>query len=361
MSQETRPRTLDVGDLAPLERWLAATLGAEAVRIREPRLLVGGAIGENWRLRVEVSGGPRAGSGDWVLRTDARARMALSHDRADEFACMRAAFEAGTSTPEPIAVCADAALIGAPFYLMGYVAGEAQGRRIVRDPRVAEFGERLGERLGEELARLHSVRPPHPGLGFLEVPEGPPARHQVALMRHMLDRVSEPRPALEHILAWLDGHAPPAAGLVLCHADFRTGNYLVEGGALRAILDWEQAHWGDRHQDAGYIAARCWRFRGDEIAPVREVGGIASRAAFHRGYDRVSDSPLDPSLIPYWEVMGAARWAVVALLQGERHHSGGETSLELLLTGMMSPEMELDALMLIEAIEQGEVRDVRAK
>ncbi|MEM8744369.1 MAG: phosphotransferase family protein, partial [Pseudomonadota bacterium] len=56
-------------------------------------------------------------------------------------------------------------------------------------------------------------------------------------------------------------------------------------------------------------------------------------------------------LIPYWEVLAAARWAVVALLQGERHITGGEPSIELLLTGVMAPQMEYEALEGIVALE----------
>ena len=59
-------------------------------------------------------------------------------------------------------------------------------------------------------------------------------------------------------------------------------------------------------------------------------------------------------MIPYWEIMATVRWAVIALQQGHRHTSGEETSLELALTGRMVPEMELDALMQIEAVK-GEI------
>jgi aminoglycoside phosphotransferase (APT) family kinase protein len=167
-------------------------------------------------------------------------------------------------------------------------------------------------------------------------------------MRANLDRCSEKRPALEFVLGWLLERAPqPAGPPVLVHGDFRTGNYMVDKGRLTGILDWEFAHWGDRHEDLGWFCARCWRFGNDAL----EAGGIASRQALFDGYDAVSDSPVDRAAMPYWEVLAAARWAVVALLQGERHITGGETSLELLLTGMMAPEMEYDALLGIEAIE----------
>ena len=42
--------------------------------------------------------------------------------------------------------------------------------------------------------------------------------------------------------------------------------------------------------------------------------------------------------------MAHARWAVVALQQGERHVAGAEPSLELALTGRRIAELEHDLL-----------------
>ena len=45
-----------------LASWLAAALGAAAVRVLgSERLLGGGAIQENWALDLELEGGPRDG------------------------------------------------------------------------------------------------------------------------------------------------------------------------------------------------------------------------------------------------------------------------------------------------------------
>lgn len=348
MAHETRPRTLDPAKHDSLQAWLADALDAERVTIERADLLSGGAIGENWRLNVLVDGGPREGTHVWVLRTDAASRMAMSHDRAHEFACLRAAHEAGVLAPEPIADCADASLIGAPFMIVGHVAGYAQGRRIVRDAAIAAKGDALAEALGRELAKLHAVRPPRAGLDFLRVPDKSPALVQVEQMRANLDRISWPRPALVYALCWLAENAPECEQTVLCHGDFRTGNFMAEDGELTGILDWEFCHWGDPHLDIGWFCARCWRFGED----AKEAGGIGSREAFYKGYNAQADRPLDPTAIPYWEILAAARWAVVALLQGERHITGGEPSIELLLTGLMAPEMEYDALAGILAREE---------
>ena len=347
MAHETRTRTLNPGNLKPLQDWLAAALRAKSITIEKAELLSGGAIGENWRLDVKVTGGPHEGARSWALRTDAASRMAMSHDRANEYFCLKAAHEAGACVPEPIAVSRDEKLIGAPFAVVGLLAGDAQGRKLVRDPDIGRQGDALGERLGSELAKIHSVRPPGQELDFLSVPEISPARVQVAQMRANLDTLSQVRPALEYVLAWLEKNAPPKDRVVLCHGDFRTGNYMVDAGKLSGILDWEFCHWGDPHLDVGWFCARCWRFGAD----IREAGGIASREAFYRGYNAQTGTPLDTNQIPYWEILGAARWAVVALLQGERHITGGEPSIELLLTGAMAPEMEYDALQGIQALE----------
>ena len=350
MAHESRPRTLDTHNLEPLQDWLAGQLGAEAVTIDRAELLSGGAIGENWRLDVSVFGSVHAGTHSWVLRTDAASRMAMSHDRAHEFACLRAAHDAGVRVPEPVADCADAGLIGAPFMVVGHVNGYAQGYKIVRDPAIGQKGAALVETLGRQLAAIHSIRPPGKDLEFLEVPEGPAALVQVEQMRANLDTISEPRPVLEHVLGWLERNAPATEQTVLCHGDFRTGNFMAEDGTLTGILDWEFCHWGDRHLDVGWFCARCWRFGADTC----EAGGIGPREAFYNGYNAQADRPLDPEQVPYWEILAAARWAVVALLQGERHVSGGEPSIELLLTGLMAPEMEYDALRGILAAERGD-------
>ena len=348
-----RARTLDPENIGPLETWLARELEAQSVRIVEAVLLSGGAIQENWRVVAAVEGGPRNGSNTWVLRTDAVARLSMSLDRAGEFRALRAAHAAGVAVAEPILRYADADLIGAPFLIQSFVSGNAQARRIVRDPNLDAFGDALAKRLGAEMARIHRISPPNDDLGFLPIPLLSPARNEVSRLRSALDEATDPRPALEYVLSWLDAHAPPADQLSLVHGDFRSGNYLVQDGKLGAILDWEFAHWGDRHEDTGWLMARCWRFGND----AKEVGGIGSRAAFFEGYRSEAAYQVDETVIGYWEIMAAAKWATIAVLQGDRYRKGGEDSLELALTGLMAPEMELDALDAISKLTaSGDVR-----
>ncbi len=69
---------------------------------------------------------------------------------------------------------------------------------------------------------------------------------------------------------------------------------------------------------------------------------------FLEGYERISGRRVDRGVLPYWQVMAELRWAIIALQQGERCNSGIEITQELALSGIMSPEMELNILNLIE-------------
>ncbi len=330
-----------VNDPKPgLARWLIAALGAHSAQVTEFRRLGGGAIQENWALDAVVAGGRYPGRLDLVLRTDAPSGVAVSHTRPQEFALLKAAHAVGVTVPEPIAVCAEGGPLGKPFYLMRRLAGTAAGHVVVRDDKWHGDRGALAERLGHELARIHAIRPPRPDLDFLPIPDGPPALTAIAGYRRWLDGYRMPRPALEWGLRWLERHAPPAGEIVLCHRDFRTGNYMVDDHGLTGILDWEFAGWGDPDEDVGWFCAKCWRFGRDD----REAGGIGARADFLRGYANSGGRVPEPERVAYWETMAHARWAVVALQQGERHVSGAERSLDLALTGRRIAELERELL-----------------
>ncbi|MFV0296355.1 MAG: phosphotransferase family protein [Hyphomicrobiaceae bacterium] len=345
-AEATARPPLEKAGFEALVPWLTTAVGADKLAIVDATLLAGGAVQQNWRLDVEVTGGPRSGRQSWVLRTDAAASLDVSLDRMSEFRCIEAAHHAGVRVAEPIAATADEGLIGRPFAIQALVSGNAQGRRIVRDPDLPAFGDALATEIGRELALIHTITPRQDVLPFLPVPVMNPSRREVAEMRRGLDGASERRPALEYILSWLDANAPEPSGLTLVHGDFRTGNYMVDKGRLTAVLDWEFCHWGDPREDLGWFIARCWRFGNDD----KVAGGIARLASLLEGYNAHAGVSIAAPELAYFEVLAAARWATISLLQGDRFIQGGERSLELALTGLMPPEMEWDALDIIDRL-----------
>lgn len=325
----------------PLEAFLAEQAGAASVRLTGFQPLSGGAIQENWRLDAEFSDGPFAGTQDLVLRRDAPSGVAVSLTRPQEFAVLRAAWQAGVTVPEALWLCEDGSLLGKPFYIMRRIPGTAAARRIVKDTALGGDRDVLAARLGQELAKIHTIVPPRTDLDFLGPPPGEPGPETVILYRKHLDALGLARPALEWGLRWCEIHAPEGGDVVLTHQDFRTGNYLVGDSGLSAILDWEFAAWNDPMSDLGWFCAKCWRFGRDDL----EAGGIAPRTAFYRAYEQASGRSIEPARVAFWELMAHIRWAIIALQQGRRALKGGEDSLELALTGRVyPPELERDIL-----------------
>ncbi len=324
---------------AALAEWLSGAAGSP-VEIEAMSLLSGGAIQQNWRLDARVNGKPAA----WVLRTDAAATISHSRSRAEEFALLRAAHAGGVTVAEPLFLCGDAAVTGAPFFVMGRAGGIAAGHRVARSGKLGGGREALVAALGRELARIHAIRPPRDDLAFLLPPSPDPCARFIADMRGHLDRGRAPRPVLEWGLRHLERTRYPTDDIVLCHNDYRTGNFMVAEDGIAAILDWEFAAWGDPHEDIGWLCAPCWRFGGPG-----EVGGIGSRAAFAGAYEGASGRRIDPACVAWWELAALIRWAVIALAQAERHLSGREPSLELALTGHVVPELELQVMRAVAA------------
>ncbi len=253
-----------------LAAFIAAASGAREVRVERYERLAGGAIQENYALDAVIDGGDEA----LVLRKDAPSRLAVSRSRAEEFALLLAAYDAGVTVPEPLWASDDRTIVGAPFFIMRRAGGTAVGRRIVRDTALGGDRATLAARLAEQLARIHTIRPPCRDLAFLGEP--PTVNGFVSDAYAFLDATGRNEPALELGLRWLDVNAPEPGDLVLLHHDFRTGNFMADANGITAILDWEFAGWGDPHEDIGWFLSPSWRFGAD----ANEAGGIGTREAF---------------------------------------------------------------------------------
>lgn len=325
-----------------LTNWFAAVTGARSVRIVSSSRLDGGAIQDNRFLDLDFDGGNLNGRQSLVLRRSNPGTVQASHDRATEFALLKAAFAAGVTVPEPLFLCTDEAVVGGEFFVMRDIPGIGLGPRIVKDKTLGGDREQLANQLAIELSRIHQIVPGTAGLEVLGPPPTDPASSLIDMYRKWLDALGARRPVLEWAVHWLKLNAPVASDIVLCHRDFRTGNYLVDDSGLTGVLDWEFAGWGDPLEDLGWFCCRFWRFGATHL----EAGGLVSRAQFCRSYSLASGRSINPEHFRYYEVMANLRWAVIALQQCQRFVSGAESSLELALTGRRVPEMEIEILKL---------------
>lgn len=334
---------------AELERRLTELAGAP-VAVVGARPLAGGACQDNFRLDLTVGGAPAR----FALRSDARMSLPGSLDRASERQVIDRAVAGGVPTPAVRFALPDLVRPGATAIVMDWVDGIAIGARVLRDPGLAAAREVLPGQLAAALAAIHRVTPAPGQAAILDVPHSaapdrPATQAMLGFSRRTLDALPDPRPGLELVFAWLAAHAPPDRPPVLCHGDFRVGNFMVGPDGLRAVVDWEFAHWGSPADDVAWLCVRDWRFGQLD----RAAGGLVSREAFVAAYLAAGGQPVTDAELDWWEIAGNLRWAAGAYNQPLRVLAGHETDLELLAIGRRACEIEYEALRLVERIVGG--------
>ena len=124
------------------------------------------------------------------------------------------------------------------------------------------------------------------------------------------------------------------------HGDFRNGNLMIGEEGLRAVLDWELAHWGDPMEDLGWICVNSWRFGG-----AFPVGGFGTREDLFAGYAS-GGGVVDASRVHFWEVLGVLKWGIACETMSRPTADGG-LPVERAVIGRRSSETEIDLLNLI--------------
>ncbi|MEP4380388.1 MAG: phosphotransferase family protein [Alphaproteobacteria bacterium] len=293
-----------------LSRWFGERLGTTDVTIVTTELLPGGAIQHNWRVDLDADGAAQS----YVLRAGPEIPLPESLTKSDEYDMVCRVYDAGIPVPEPLWFREGEV----PFFVSRLCRGDARrGDLIARSDNDALLRD-----LGAALAQIHKVDTADAALT-----NAPSVR--INTLSDWLNALDEIPGPISHSLAdgltWLRTHEPEEVPAVLVHRDFRTGNFLVENGRLTAVLDWEFAGWGDRHEDIGWFCARCWRGE----APTREAGGLGDRHVFYDAYIAAGGDMPDPERIRFWEVFAHLRWALIALQQGVRARAGAFPAWEL--------------------------------
>jgi aminoglycoside phosphotransferase (APT) family kinase protein len=298
--------------------------------------LSGGASQETWSFDIEHPGG-NVGA---ILRRAPQGYGAAPARAAGlnaEAILMQRAYDAGVPSPRVLHALQPDEGLGTGF-IMERVEGETIPRKILRDQEFAQVRPKLARQLGSVLAGIH-------GLELSTLPElrRMTAAKEIAELERDYRSFDWPRPVFELALRWLRDRDPgPSAEVTLVHGDFRHGNLIIGPDGLRAVLDWELAHFGDPMEDLGWVCVNSWRF-GEIDKPV---GGFGPREELFAGYE-AAGRRVDPDRVMFWEVMGTLRWGVMCCGMMQRFRIGPEHSVERAMIGRRSSETEIDLLRLI--------------
>ena len=163
-------------------------------------------------------------------------------------------------TPVPVApvhgVCADEAVIGTPFYVMGLVEGrivwDATFPDVPADERAAHF-----DAMNATLAALHTVDPAAVGLADSGRPGNYFARQIARWTKQYVEDADAGRDAdMDALVDWLPAHIPDGDETAIVHGDFRCDNMIFHPTEPRvlAVLDWELSTLGHPLADFAYHA-----------------------------------------------------------------------------------------------------------
>ncbi|MGI8417264.1 MAG: phosphotransferase family protein, partial [Nakamurella sp.] len=301
-------------DLGRLQEFLSTQLPGLAGPITAT-LLTGG--------RSNLSYVVAAGDHDWVLRRPPLGKvLATAHDMHREYRVITAL--AGTAVPVPSSVlfCPDAAVLGAPFYLMQRVPGVA-----IRDlDELESMGPAtvsgLVLRLVDILADLHAIDPNSVGLNDFGRPEGYNERQLRRWTKQLAASITGDILGLTELTESLGVAVPQTAGPAIVHGDYRLDNVLIDRPApdhrpvVTAVLDWEMSTLGDPLGDLALMLLYARRTLPDADGTVpRSAVSVAGHPGEEQLVERyVAGSGRDVGGLRWYQAFACFKLA--AILQG---------------------------------------------
>ena len=299
-------------DAERVTAWLCANL--EGV---EPPLAFSLIAGGHSNLTYRVS--DATGKLYVLRRPPLGSVLATAHDMAREHRIISALRASAVPVPPALALCEDAGVNDAPFYVMAHVAGRviidsATAREYLEEPQ----RRRLGEDVVDVLAALHTTPPDAVGLGDLGRRENYLSRQLARWRKQWESSKTRELPTMETVYEALRDRMPKQHGAAIVHGDYRLGNMIVgPEGRIAALLDWELCTLGDPLADLGYLL-NDWADAGERGPTARTApspsaaGGFPTREQVAARYAELTGS--DVSQIAYYRAF--QYWRLAAIVEG---------------------------------------------
>lgn len=225
-------------------------------------------------------------------------------------------------------------------FVMDFVAGETIPRRILREVTYEKARKCLAETCGAILARLHASESTALAFAGVRTPLGTLAR-----LRAQYDDLDRPSPVFELAFQRLAASAPKQwTQPVPVHGDFRNGNLLVRPDGIAAVLDWENVHLGDPHEDLAYLCLAPWRFGNLDLP----VGGFGKLGQLLSAYRDGGGCLVEPARLRFWLLAFTLEWGLTCALFARQFTSGLDPAVERGAIGRRRSEAELDVLRLLD-------------
>ncbi|MGV0094723.1 phosphotransferase family protein [Streptomyces californicus] len=195
------------------------------------------------------------GTGQWVVRRPPLGHvLATAHDMAREYRVISGLHPTAVPVPEPLLLCEDDTVLGAPFYVMEYVEGVPYRTAEQLAPLGPERTRAAVLGLVDTLVDLHAVDPGAVGLGDFGRPEGFLERQLRRWGKQLDASRNRDLAGVDELHADLGRSLPASPAPTVVHGDYRLDNVLLgPDERIRAVLDWEMSTLGDPLTDLGLL------------------------------------------------------------------------------------------------------------
>jgi aminoglycoside phosphotransferase (APT) family kinase protein len=314
-------------DLAGFLAWAAQHAPAVA-RVSDASLVSGGRSNLTFGVRDD------AGSTWCVRRPPLGAVPSSAHDVLREYRILAALQGSGVPVPPVVASCDDPSVIGAPFYVMSFIAGPTIASAREAESTPVPVRRRCGLAVVEVMLAIHRVDLAASGLANLSRPGDYVARQLRRWRRQVGEDGLEMYPLLAEVAGRLADAIPEQQAETLVHGDLKLGNLIFRdsGDTVAAVLDWELCTLGDPLADLGWLLA-SWSEPGDTdvriVTPPSRAGGFARREELIAAYG--SGSPLRLDNVAYYSALAEWKWAAIDVGIHRRftHGQMGDASIDL--------------------------------
>ncbi|WP_153814780.1 phosphotransferase family protein [Streptomyces sp. SUK 48] len=253
------------------------------------------------------------GTSQWVVRRPPLGHvLATAHDMKREHRVISALHPTSVPVPAPVLLCEDEEVLGAPFYIMEFVAGTPYRT----SAQLAPLGEQRVRgavlSLVDTLVELHAVDPAGVGLGDFGRPEGYLDR-QLRRWGKQLDASRDRElPGIDELHAELGRKLPASPGATVVHGDYRLDNVLIGADdRITAILDWEMSTLGDPLTDLGLLVmySRSLDMPHSPVSTTAEAPGHPAPEELIERY--AARSGRDVSAVSWYEAFAFFKLAVI--------------------------------------------------
>lgn len=201
----------------------------------------------------------KAGDRELVLRRPPfGSKVKTAHDMGREHRILSKLHAVYPKAPRPLAYTDDAAILGAPFYVMERIKGLILRRGVPKGFELTPLTARaLSLSALDGLIELHALDYVAAGLGDLGKPEGYVVRQVTGWTKRWHDSKTDDVPDIDRIATWLEErmHAIAAkSGATLIHNDWKYDNLVLDPHdptRILGVLDWEMSTIGDPLMDLG--------------------------------------------------------------------------------------------------------------